>query len=499
MIGASGKICRAGMVALFFSLSLPPNHDKANISKKQNRMKQTVITLLALFVGWMGTYAAATDDEYATRRDAVLSQITGAQKPTQRFSLTSLGARGDGVRDCKPAFDKAMRRAARMGGAHIVVPAGTYFIKGPIHLVSNVCLELERGAVLRFSSDAQDYLPLVLTSWEGTFLYNYSPMIYGYGLHDVSIIGEGTIDGNCAETFGTWRSRQKPAQQHSRRLNHEEVPVEERRFGPGHWLRPQLIQFYDCKNITLEQVFITNSPFWCVHLLQSENIVCRGIRYDAKLVNNDGIDPECSRNILIEDIRFDNGDDNVAIKSGRDNDGWRLGRPSENIVIRNCHFKGLHAVVIGSEMSAGVQNVFVENCDFAGYNKRGIYIKTNPDRGGFVRNVYVKNCTFDEVEDLFYVTSRYAGEGQESTNFSEISNIRVDGLRCRKVNAAALVLQGTAARPIRDVSFHRVEVGEAKNSISFEHVEGVSMSECFIGGRAGVPTQAASADKLFDR
>lgn len=138
-----------------------------------------------------------------------------------------------------------------------------------------------------------------------------------------------------------------------------------------------------------------------MHLLKSENIICRGLRYDAKLVNNDGIDPECSRNILIEDIEFNNGDDNVAIKSGRDNDGWTHGSPSENIVIRNCRFKGLHAVVIGSEMSAGVRNVFVENCTYGGYCKRGIYIKTNPDRGGFVNNLYVKNCEFDEVEDLF--------------------------------------------------------------------------------------------------
>ena len=132
---------------------------------------------------------------------------------------------------------------------------------------------------------------------------------------------------------------------------------------------------------------------------------------NAKLVNNDGIDPESSRNILIEDVHFNNGDDNIAIKSGRDNDGRNTAIPSENIVIRRCHFKGLHAVVIGSEMSGGVRNVFVEDCDYAGYCKRGIYIKTNPDRGGFIRNIFVKNCQFGEVEDLFYATSMYAGEG----------------------------------------------------------------------------------------
>ena len=138
-------------------------------------------------------------------------------------------------------------------------------------------------------------------------------------------------------------------------------------------------------------------------------------------------------------------------------------------------------------MSAGVRNVFVENCDFAGYCKRGIFIKTNPDRGGFVRNIFVKNCVFDEVEDLFYVTSMYAGEGLENHHFSDIENIRVDGLKCRKVRQAALVLQGTKQKPVRQVEFKNVEVGECKNAISFENTEAVSMSNCFIGGKVGVP------------
>ena len=164
-------------------------------------------------------------------------------------------------------------------------------------------------------------------------------------------------------TFATWRSLQKPAQQRSRDMNHAGTPVSERNFGEGDYLRPHLIQLYGCERITIEDVFITNSPFWCIHLLQSENAILRGIRFDAKLVNNDGIDPEMSRNVLIEDVHFNNGDDNVAIKSGRDHDGRGAACPSENIIIRNCHFKGLHAVVLGSEMSAGIQNVYVENCE----------------------------------------------------------------------------------------------------------------------------------------
>ena len=282
-------------------------------------------------------------------------------------------------------------------------------------------------------------------------------------------------------------------------MNHAETPVAERRFGDGDWLRPQLLQLYSCKGITLQGVKIINSPFWCIHLLQCRDVICRSLRYDAKLVNNDGIDPESSCDMLIEDIHFDNGDDNIAIKSGRDNDGWNTGKPCENIVIRNCHFKGLHAVVIGSEMSGGVRNIIIEDCDYAGYCKRGIYVKTNPDRGGFVENIFVRNCKFGDVEDLFYVTSRYAGEGLESKNFSTVRNIHVNGLSCHKASAAALVLQGTEQKPLTAISFDNISVGEARTGISFSNTEGVMMGECHIGPAAGTPTQITAKDKIFEK
>jgi polygalacturonase len=366
-----------------------------------------------------------------------------------------------------------------------------------LHLVSNVCLEIQEGATLKFAPEPEYYLPAVKTSWEGTFVQNYSPFIYGYQLHDISIIGKGTIDGNAMTTFATWRNKQKAAQQRSRDMNHTETPVAQRNFGEGDYLRPHLIQLFDCERITIEDVFITNSPFWCIHLLQSENAILRGIRYDAKLVNNDGIDPEMSRNILIEDVHFNNGDDNVAIKSGRDHDGRNAACPSENIIIRNCHFKGLHAVVLGSEMSAGVQNVWVENCDYAGYCKRGLYIKTNPDRGGFIRNIYFKNCKFDEVEDLFYITSMYGGEGQDNTFFTDIESITVEDIQCRKARAGGLVLQGTKAKPLRNIQFRNISIGEVKNAISFDDTEDVILKDCHFGGKAGVPTQVTDKDNLF--
>ncbi len=432
-----------------------------------------------------------------SKRDSILRNISGAKIQALKISILKLGAKGDGKKDCLPAFKKAMDMSKKKGGLHIEVPAGTYYIKGAIHFVSNTCIELKEGATLKFAPEPQYYLPMVKTSWEGTFLQNYSPFIYGYDLHDVAITGKGTIDGNAGTTFATWRKEQRKDRELSRQMNHDETPVAQRNFGEGSLLRPHLIQFFGCRNITLSDFFITNSPFWCVHLLKSDNIICRALRYDAKLVNNDGIDPECSKNILIEDVDFNNGDDNVAIKSCRDNDGWNVGSPSENIIIRNCRFKGLHAMVIGSEMSAGVRNVFVEDCTYAGYCKRGIFIKTNPNRGGFVENLYVRNCEFDEVEDLFYVTSMYAGEGVDDTHFSTVRNIFVDDLRCNKARQGGIVLQGTEAKPISNVIFNGVDIKEVKNALSMDNTENVHFSNCHLGGKAGVPTQVTSKDNIF--
>ncbi|MDE6549348.1 MAG: glycoside hydrolase family 28 protein, partial [Muribaculaceae bacterium] len=174
----------------------------------------------------MVSFAVGADYDVALR-DSILSDISGASIKDNKVSVLRYGAKGDGVKDCRKAFVKAMREAEKFGGVHIIVPAGEYFMDGPLHLQSNVCIELEEGAVLKFTPDPEKY-PIVNTSWEGTYLYNYSPLIYGYGLHDVAIIGKGTIDGNAMSTFATWRPRQKPAQMRSRDMNHSSTDVSKR-------------------------------------------------------------------------------------------------------------------------------------------------------------------------------------------------------------------------------------------------------------------------------
>jgi len=441
---------------------------------------ETILLKTSLLFFAFSTLAFSQTQTREQKRDAILANIKAPAISTNIINIKSLGAKGDSITDCKPAFDKAFTKAKKKGGAKIVVPAGTYFINGPLHLVSNLCIELQKGARLKFSDNPKSYLPAVFTSWEGTFCYNYSPFIYAYQQENISIIGEGTIDGNSKKTFTTWRDSQNKDQQLTRDMNHNNTPIKDRVFGEGNFLRPHFVQFFDCKNILIQGITITNSPFWCIHLLKSENITVRAVNFIAKNINNDGVDPEYSKNILIEDINFDNGDDNIAIKAGRDTEGRATAIPCENIIIRNCKFKGLHGVVVGSEMSAGVQNVFVENCSAGGYLKRGIFLKSNPDRGGFMHDIYVNNVDFGEVEDCFFITSFYHGEGKGYT--TDIHDVYIENVTCKKADNAGIVIQGFPGKPVKDIYFKNVTINEAKIAVSLPNTEHIVMSNVNVGG-----------------
>lgn len=432
----------------------------------------------------------AQHSEFPTAKaDSIVNRIQLPVIPPFQINVLKLGAKGDSVSNNKAVFDKAMAWCKKNNGGTIIVPKGIYKINGPIHFVSNVNLKLEKGAKIKFSDKPEDYLPMVLTSWEGTMLYNYSPLIYAYECTNIAITGEGTIDGEGGKTWKSFKAKEEAGKKLSREMNHNTIPLKDRKLGEGYFLRPQMIQFFNCKNILVENIRIENSPFWCLHLLKSQSITVRGVSYKSLNYNNDGIDPEYAKDVLIENVTFDNGDDNVAIKAGRDHEGRaNAATPSENIVIRNCNFKGLHGVVIGSEMSAGVQNVYVENCKTVGYLKRGIYLKTNADRGGFIRNVFVRNVQLDEVEDCLYITANYHGEG--SGFQSEISNVSFSDISCNKATASGIVIQGFPDKKIRNISLNNIDIKWAKNAISSTNAENVVLNEVFIGEKATVPSAA---------
>ncbi|MBP4137007.1 glycoside hydrolase family 28 protein [Flavobacterium geliluteum] len=434
------------------------------------------------------TFAQNTDFPSA-KVDEIVNRIQLPVFLSYQINITKLGAKGDSLTNNKAVFDKAMALCRKNKGGTIIVPKGIYKVNGPIHFVSNVNLKIEKGAKIKFSDNPDDYLPMVLTSWEGTMVYNYSPLIYAFECENIAITGEGTIDGEGGITWKSFKSKENEGKNLSREMNHNNVPLKDRKLGNGFFLRPQMIQFFKCKNILVENIRIEDSPFWCLHLLQSQSITVRGISYKSLNYNNDGIDPEYAKDVLIENVTFDNADDNVAIKAGRDDEGRaNSATPSENIVIRNCNFKGLHGVVIGSEMSAGVQNVYVENCKTVGYLKRGIYLKTNADRGGFIKNIFVRKIQLDEVEDCIYITANYHGEGKGHQ--SEISNVSFSDITCNKASAAGIVIQGFPDKKIQNITLNNIEIKWAKNAISSENAENVLMNEVVIGERATVPSAA---------
>jgi polygalacturonase len=240
------------------------------------------------------------------------------------------------------------------------------------------------------------------------------------------------------------------------------VPVEQRIFGAGALLRPPFIQPYDCENVLIEGVTLTDGPFWTIHPVYSENVIVRRVRVQTTGPNNDGCDPDSSRNVLIEDSFFSTGDDCVVIKSGLNEDGWRVSRPSENIVVRRLHGEAGHGgVVIGSEMSGSVRNVWVTDSEFVGTD-RGLRIKSMRGRGGTIENVFYEDVRHQDIRLMvvelttFYASSTLAPKTDTPPTIRDIhvKNISARGAPAQK----AIDIVGLPERPIRDVSFENVDI-----------------------------------------
>ena len=350
--------------------------------------------------------SASTAPEWA-QLPGILARIQAPVFPARDFIITAFGAVADGKTDCTEAIGKAIAACAQAGGGRVVVSAGE-FLTGPIHLKSNVELHLARGAALKFSPDSKAYLPAVLTRFEGMECYNYSPLIYAFAQENVAVTGEGLLDGQASdENWWRWKGKkpgvqnQKAARERLVKMVEENVPVAQRQFGEGDYLRPSFVEMYRCRNVLIQGVRIRRSPMWELHPTLSTNVIVRGVDILSHGPNNDGCNPECCRDVLIEDCVFDTGDDCIAIKSGRNNDGRRLGVPSENLVVRRCTMKDGHGgVVIGSEISGGCRNVFVEDCRMDSPNlDRVLRFKSNAVRGGVIENVFMRNVTVGQVAD----------------------------------------------------------------------------------------------------
>jgi len=416
-------------------------------------MKKTNLLLIMLLL----PVAMLADGWNAEMYKQIESRIVAPTFSDKTYNITKYGAspKAAAAKNQK-AILKAIDTCSKKGGGRVVVPAGT-FMTGAITLKSGVNLVLEKDAVLKFAFQPELY-PLVYTRYEGLDLYNYSPCIYSNGAKNIAITGEGTIDGNGSrETFWQWtgvpffgydeekttENCRFPApgqtmgyRDQLQKMCEDNTPLEKRVFGMGKGLRMQLVNLVNSENILIEGVTMINSPFWVMHPLFSKNITVRGVKVYNEGPNGDGCDPESCEDVLIENCVFHTGDDCIAIKSGRNADGRRDGRPSKNIIVRGCVMEDGHGgVVIGSEISAGCSNVFVENCKMDSPKlDRVLRIKTNSCRGGVTENVYMRNVEVGQCKEavmrinLHYQPKEAAERGHNPT----VRNVWMENVTCNK-------------------------------------------------------------------
>lgn len=436
-----------------------------------------------------------------TAADKIIRDIIVPQFPDKNYSIIDFGAVADGVTDNTQAFKLAINRCHDEGGGKVIVPAGS-FLTGPIHLKSNVNLHLENGAKVLFIKDPKAYLPHVRTSYEGVELMNYSPLIYAYKQKNIAITGKGVFDGQAsktnwwpwcgAERYGYIDGEPQQKDDHNlprlRKMNEEATPVTKRLFGEGYQLRPSFFQPFDCQNILIKGITFTNAPFWVMHPIKCNNVTIDGVTVKSHGPNNDGCDPEYSKNVHITNCVFDTGDDCIAIKSGRNDEGRRVNIPSENIVIENCKMKDGHGgVVIGSEISAGVRNVYVRNCNMDSPNlERAIRIKTNTLRGGFVENVFVKNIQVGQVKEAVLKINTYYAiyANQEGDFIPTIKNIHLEDVQVENGGEYGILIKGRAESPVENVRLANVHIKGAKTPLSVENSQPILFKNTTINGVA---------------
>ncbi|THD37788.1 MAG: glycoside hydrolase family 28 protein [Sphingomonas sp.] len=423
------------------------------------------------------TKEAATDDWAVAR--AIVARIQPPVFPVASFAITDYGAVTDA--SAHTAVAAAIDACAAAGGGRVVVPAGLWRMNGPVHLKSNVELHLERGATLRFGKPGEIELPIVPTRWEGTEVNGLSPLIYAHDCQNVAVTGPGTLDGQGGAGFRQWRGRQKGDKAELRRMGADGVPVDDRRFGDGHFLRPPFVQFFHCDNVLIDGPRFIDSPFWTIHPVYSRNITIRNVTVVSKHLNSDGVDPDSCEDVLIEHCRFDVSDDCIAIKSGRDRDGWRVARPTRNVVIRDCEMSTnvAGAIAIGSEMSGGAANVFAERL-YVHRAKQAVYIKGNLERGGMVEQVYVRDLKVRRSDKLIDITTDYHG-GRHGKAPPTYRGFTVERVSCADTGQA-LSIVGVSQAPVQDVLLRDITVGTATVPDTIAHTRDLRLDQVRING-----------------
>lgn len=419
---------------------------------------------------------------------AILRRVRPPSFPDRVVDITDHGAVDDGTTDCTAAIRSAVEACHAAGGGRVLVPAGT-FRTGAVHLLSDIELHLAAGATLAFSRDPQDYLPVVYTRYEGIELMNYSPLVYAYRQRNVAITGDGVLFGRADdEHWWDWTTDPAPVESPDKALlaqmAADGVPVADRVFGDGHYLRPNMVQFYECENVLLDGITVRDSPMWNIHPVLCRNVMVRSVTVDSPHgPNNDGIDAESCTDVVIRDCSINTGDDCVALKAGKDEDGRRVGAPCQNVVVTDCEMAdGNGGVTIGSETSGGVRDVFVQRCRMSSpHLERAIRIKSNPDRGGVIERLHVRNVEVGEAADsVVEMVMNYANV-VTGDHHPVLRDVTISHLTAQKA-PMALNLRGNDGHPLRDIRLHACRFDGIAGPDQIQYVDGLVLDQVWVNG-----------------
>src|SRR5690554_507402 len=450
--------------------------------------------------------------------------------PDKRVNLLDFGGNPDGITLNTAAFADAIQDLSEKGGGILIVPKGVWFT-GPIVFRSNINMHLEKGALILFSPDFNLY-PLVETVFEGLDTRRCQSPISGRQLENIAIVGHGAIDGAGDEwrpvkrekvTESQWRSFvsrggvfkrdnywfPSAGALHGDTISNMNVPqhltTEEEWLAVKDFLRPVMVSFIACKNVFLQGVIFSNSPSWNLHPLMCENVIIDGIqvRNPSYAQNGDGLDLESCRNALVVNSSFDVGDDGICIKSGKDEDGRRRARVTENVIVENCVvYRGHGGFVVGSEMSGGVRNILVRSCSFLGTDV-GLRFKSRRGRGGVVENIFVENVSMHDIStDSFRFNLYYGGKSasealaagedgavaerdllpvtEETPMFRKLSFKNVTSVNARR----AMYFHGLPEMPISKIHMENVTIS-ARYGAEFMEVDGLQMKNVRVFPQEG--------------
>lgn len=403
--------------------------------------------------------------------------------PDQTFDITDYGAvmmDEDSDHINTDAFHRAIDAANEAGGGKVLVPEGDW-LSGPIHLKSNINLHVEEGATIYFSTDKEDYLPVVRQRHEGVEAYNYSPMIYAYKLKNVAITGNGVLDAQGEHWWEWFEEHGSPP-----RAIATKVPLSRREFGKGagmEGMRPNFIIFWKSEDILVEGITLNDTPMWNVHLIYSKNIIVRDVTINSlDAPNGDGVVIDSSKDVLVEYNHFETGDDAVVLKSGMNEEALEINIPTENVVVRNFEARevrtGSGGVVFGSETSGGIRNVHVHDAYFEG-SDRGIRFKTERGRGNVIENIYIhdvrmKDVTYEAINfNTYYTGPGVTGPSPLIRNI-HIRDIHIDGVE------NAIVLTGLPEKWLENMTLENITVANSEVGARLTRVKGLTFKNIEI-------------------